>query len=260
MVIKLFTGYKINKGVLYLYLDYRYEIANFNDNTNNQNIIEKAKKYIKERRIKYHGNKIILLLGGLTLGSIYLNSNFKKEDYEVYPSSKYVYNVVYNKKPDIPNDTIVTTSSLDENNSADVIASDNVNNENIIINKRIANKVTTNQNSTVQNNIINDDNSEINNSIIQEKESEDLITVYRKNGSVLNISMNDYLIGVVAAEMPASFNSEALKAQSVVARTYTLKLIDSNRKITDDESTQAYKDNDELKVMWGNDYNKKCRT
>ena len=35
--------------------------------------------------------------------------------------------------------------------------------------------------------------------------------------------MDDYLVGVVLAEMPVSFEEEALKAQSIVARTYARK-------------------------------------
>lgn len=35
--------------------------------------------------------------------------------------------------------------------------------------------------------------------------------------------LEEYLVGVVLAEMPASFETEALKAQAVVARTYTLR-------------------------------------
>ena len=34
--------------------------------------------------------------------------------------------------------------------------------------------------------------------------------------------MDEYLLGVLRAEMPASFELEALKAQAVAARTYTL--------------------------------------
>lgn len=41
-------------------------------------------------------------------------------------------------------------------------------------------------------------------------------------GRVVQIELEEYLVGVVAAEMPASFDLEALKAQAVVARTYTL--------------------------------------
>ena len=51
--------------------------------------------------------------------------------------------------------------------------------------------------------------------------------------------------------MPASFNKEALKAQSVLARTYTLKCLKNGKTITDNSSTQNYKSINELKNMWG---------
>lgn len=46
---------------------------------------------------------------------------------------------------------------------------------------------------------------------------------HRESGEIEFLSMADYLWGVVAAEMPAAFHSEALKAQCVAARTYTLR-------------------------------------
>ena len=39
---------------------------------------------------------------------------------------------------------------------------------------------------------------------------------------VVNVPLEEYLLGVVAAEMPAGFEPEALRAQAVAARTYTL--------------------------------------
>jgi stage II sporulation protein D len=42
-------------------------------------------------------------------------------------------------------------------------------------------------------------------------------------GTVTEGDLEQYLVGVVLGEMPASFESEALKAQSVVARTYARK-------------------------------------
>ena len=39
--------------------------------------------------------------------------------------------------------------------------------------------------------------------------------------TVREMTLADYLVGVTAAEMPASFAEEALKAQAVAARTYT---------------------------------------
>lgn len=43
------------------------------------------------------------------------------------------------------------------------------------------------------------------------------------DGTVTEMDMDTYLVGVVLAEMPASFETEALKAQAVVARTYARK-------------------------------------
>ena len=43
-----------------------------------------------------------------------------------------------------------------------------------------------------------------------------------RDGAVTGMTMAEYLQGVVRAEMPASFEQEALCAQAVAARTYTL--------------------------------------
>ena len=43
-----------------------------------------------------------------------------------------------------------------------------------------------------------------------------------RGGTAEEMSMDDYLTGVLRAEMPASFEEEALKAQAIAARTYTL--------------------------------------
>ena len=45
--------------------------------------------------------------------------------------------------------------------------------------------------------------------------------LHSKSDEVEEMSMEEYLVGVVSAEMPANFELEALKAQAVVARTYT---------------------------------------
>ena len=50
------------------------------------------------------------------------------------------------------------------------------------------------------------------------------------DGTTREQNMDTYLVGVVLAEMPASFETEALKAQSVVARTYTRKAYETGGK------------------------------
>lgn len=61
------------------------------------------------------------------------------------------------------------------------------------------------------------------------------------------MTLSDYITGVVLAEMPAQFSEEALKAQAVAARTYTLKRMKSGDKhgggvCTDPGCCQAYCD------------------
>ena len=45
--------------------------------------------------------------------------------------------------------------------------------------------------------------------------------LHSETGEVEELEMDKYLYGVVSAEMPANFEKEALKAQAIVARTYT---------------------------------------
>ncbi|MBE6911355.1 MAG: stage II sporulation protein D [Ruminococcaceae bacterium] len=53
----------------------------------------------------------------------------------------------------------------------------------------------------------------------------DVTVTLNYNGEIKNIPLGEYLEGVVASEMPALFPDEALKAQAVAARTYTMKKI-----------------------------------
>ncbi len=46
--------------------------------------------------------------------------------------------------------------------------------------------------------------------------------LHSSNNKVEEIKLDEYLYGVVSAEMPASYELEALKAQAIVARTYTV--------------------------------------
>ena len=46
--------------------------------------------------------------------------------------------------------------------------------------------------------------------------------LHRDTNEIEEINLDEYLCGVVSAEMPADYEIEALKAQAVVARTYTL--------------------------------------
>jgi len=77
-------------------------------------------------------------------------------------------------------------------------------------------------------------------------------------GTVEEMDLGTYLVGVVRAEMPASFEPEALKAQAVAARTYTLYKIRSGGNhggtadiCTDHTCCQAYIGEEAARNNWG---------
>ncbi|HJJ14375.1 MAG TPA: stage II sporulation protein D [Clostridiaceae bacterium] len=74
----------------------------------------------------------------------------------------------------------------------------------------------------------NENSSNINESSYDYKKYNTVKVLHTKTGSVENLNLDEYLYGVVSAEMPASFEKEALKAQSIVARTYTIYKIIHN--------------------------------
>ena len=66
---------------------------------------------------------------------------------------------------------------------------------------------------------------------------------------VINNDLEEYVIGVVGCEMPALYNEEALKAQSIISRTYALYVGDYKN-----DTGQCYLTNEELINKWGKDY------
>ncbi|WEG13119.1 stage II sporulation protein D [Pullulanibacillus sp. KACC 23026] len=97
------------------------------------------------------------------------------------------------------------------------------------------------------------------------------VTVYRSSsGTVDDLTLHDYLVGVVACEMPANFKMEALKAQALAARTYVVDrlLTDSSSakvpkgvkaNVIDTTDDQVYKSPQQLKELWGSAYASKIK-
>ena len=89
-----------------------------------------------------------------------------------------------------------------------------------------------------------------------ERDRAQTLRVLQKDGTVESMTMADYLWGVVAAEMPATFEEEALKAQACAARTYTAVLQNSAKHPEADicgDSTccQAYIQRSAAEARWG---------
>ena len=70
------------------------------------------------------------------------------------------------------------------------------------------------------------------------------------------LDLEDYVIGVVAGEMPALFEEEALKAQAIASRTYAINYLKSNSSISGTINNQVYATQEEMKNKWKENYDK----
>jgi len=73
---------------------------------------------------------------------------------------------------------------------------------------------------------------------------------------IIEIPLEEYIIGVVAAEMPALFHEEALKAQAIASRSYALSKLDINREfdLVDTVANQVYISVEQMKEKWEDDF------
>ena len=88
-------------------------------------------------------------------------------------------------------------------------------------------------------------------------EEKNIIIKINKNNEIQKINLEDYIVGVVAGEMPASFHEEALKAQAIASRTFAMYKLEKGNKEYDLETTvddQVYINESEMKDKWGSEF------
>ncbi|WP_339226541.1 stage II sporulation protein D [Oceanobacillus sp. FSL K6-2867] len=105
--------------------------------------------------------------------------------------------------------------------------------------------------------------------VTQEKEAEatveldqspiSIAVMRQAKDTVEDIPLEEYVAGVVASEMPATFELEALKAQALAARTFTVNHLlhgdaEGNYDVTDTVNHQVFKNEQELKELWGKEF------
>ena len=243
----MFVNHIIKNDILYLEIDVNYEFGG--NNKKKRSIIDNIKDYINSKNININFKKIIITCSGFIIGSIILLENdgklINQNNIRYVPSFKETIDFKYENKKTDEEKQITIDESINENrittNSEEKVQK---NSNNIVKNEEIA--ITSNTESVENTSNISETKPSVPNY--------ELITVHRSNKDVINIPINDYLIGVIASEMPASFNIEAIKAQAVVARTYALKAKASGKVLTDTVSTQSYIDESTMKSKWGNDF------
>lgn len=103
------------------------------------------------------------------------------------------------------------------------------------------------------------ENQVVENTVEEKGESGPKIKLlHKESNTVEEVNLEDYLCNVVSAEMPADFEEEALKAQAIVARTYTIYKINNKKHdeadICDDSSCcQAWISKEDRLAKWEED-------
>jgi len=282
MITRYDIEFENNNNVLIVNLDFYYEFSNFDYKEYTKNLKKEIEKIAK----KNGARKVKIVIGSVILSTLILTPNYTieganntfitnntiKETIKELPTYEDIIIIdVSTEKEEVNNNIENNIPEKENNNVINTPIKNSINNttkpkENV--NNKLNNKVSNSFVNNGTNNLTDkkeDTSEKIENNTLAPKHEEPLkeiidnktyITLYRSNGSINELEINEYLIGVIASEMPASFNIEALKAQAIVARTYALKRISENKKLTDTVSTQSYKDNNELKIIWGNNFNK----
>lgn len=110
---------------------------------------------------------------------------------------------------------------------------------------------------------VTDSNPEVTTEDAEDTASDTISVFMSEDEKTKEMDMRDYIIGTVAAEMPASYETEALKAQALAAVTFA-EYLKQNRNgenlngadISDDSSThQGYMTQSEMQEKWGDAYN-----
>lgn len=258
MITKYNAEYENDNILLIVNLDFNYEISDFDFKDFSKNL----KKEIINLVRKTNAKKVKIIMNGILISTLLLSPVSLENDYSednIFITNNTIkdnFNMISFDSEDISKNT-----SLEEIE----IKNDDKINENTTPNKVSTSTDTKKDTLSITNSTIpispvvsnTTPKDTIENQVTEEIFDNNIyVTVHRNNGNVIKLELEEYLIGVVASEMPASFNIEALKAQAVVARTYALKRINENKILTDTTSTQVYKDNAELKNLWKNDFNK----
>jgi stage II sporulation protein D (peptidoglycan lytic transglycosylase) len=87
----------------------------------------------------------------------------------------------------------------------------------------------------------------------EETENETKSVIVNDNNVTMELDMEQYIIGVLASQIPITYEKEALKAQSVIARTSVVKKIGSRQSINTSELNLGYMNILQMEEYWGYD-------
>lgn len=265
--------------VIYInvYTDDKYEFGkeNFEKSKANKSVKNRILDYVKGNVSLIQGAIIVIAINGMVVGALSLDrqEQIGKVDSGTEISQEIEKNVQESSEEDNEknNDEINTNMSsatdvdkvendvmenkkeiqvatnevkFEKKDTIAVSKTENANKTNTVSNITVIPKVDTNTTQT-QTSIISKEESSVSKYYIK----------LNSGGNVQSIKLEEYIVGVVAAEMPASFNTEALKAQAIAARTYAVKKTSQGKVLVNSTADQVYKTTAQMKSTWGSQYN-----
>lgn len=221
-------------------------------NKNVKSVSNKIREYIIKNFKEIKDDTALLVLNGIVVGTIVFSSlNYLNNESGNFSSDECII------EASISNNKENSTNAINELKAQNIDVPEDSENENNVpkIKSQVNNKSNPNTNvkhsktNTLTSKVTTNNNTSTTTSF-NSIPSAKTVKVKLSSGNIVNLSLEDYVVGVVGAEMPAEFNLEALKAQAVAARTYALKKSLNNTTLTATTSDQVYKTNDQLKALW----------
>lgn len=243
--------FKIENGeeVLYCYLSYDYEFGEeFLTNIKEKGIYKQLQNWLSKNKIAFHGKKVVLLASGIVIASLLYNTPPKEFNHFPYLFSQEIVAKVSNAPSmELEEQESLIQNNLDEKEQIVPIQ------ETLEKEDHIQTEETPIFKQEVSTPIQQEPVDTLVETPIDQVTIKNPITIYRSGNPVV-LEFEDYIAGVVAAEMPASFHPSALRAQAVLARTYALKRVQEGKQLTDSTATQVYYDEMQLRKEWGSSY------
>ena len=240
-------------ATLSLFFNYNYEFGGFKI-PKDKSYLETIQDYIK--KIGYKGSKIVIMVGSIIVLTLRQTGNTIAIDN--YLTDSLTKTEVVEIKKEEPKIEIKegVPEVIQEVKSIPTLKENTISKNNTVTKDNTTPKVTEKKGGdepkkeeTKQEAPKEEPKQEV----IPEHTWEHPITLIH-NGKSETIELEDYVLGVVAAEMPASFHIEALKAQAIIARTYALNLISKGNTLTDSSTIQEYIDANIMQSKWGSSY------
>ena len=271
-----------SKETIYIYVTiedvYEFGDENFSDGKYT-NFLSRLRKYVKKNFNELGKASVVLVINGVVIGTVAMSAILPKTEENIGNNTNAGKVSIYKEeskvedKEEMASQKEEKTAAEEEGKkeaTANTYSSNTKKTNNTKTTTSSVKKTTTNTNkktnATATNktntNTTNKDtnkNSSTSTTSTKEQKVETIKSgIYinlNNNGVVSKIDIEEYIIGVVAAEMPASFHTEALKAQAILARTYAIKKAKAGVTLLNSTYHQVYNTVDQMKKKWGTSFN-----